>query len=408
MKNSVRLRIAAAIASFSVAFGAIAYGQTPAAFTFGGNVNERFHWLTPVALDETKTTWVRGFIPASEFMTGKRSFDSDEGILALRKAADSGHKVILSIKWDCTQKGEAGPVPAPGSAGEAKWFAFADQLLRATSGKVAILVVINELFVDTQPNDLAPGMDGQVPMVLFLQRLTAHLAAEHLLASDGSPLPIYTGGFTRLDFARNQDHIATKEMLQWANADPRIAGVDFHLHQPDLATSEQALRFMHKAVPHKPLMITEFSLVWKWKKHLPDQIGSGQEGKEFAKEHGISEKMTVADFLNQTFDHPVDEATWQQFLKSQAWFDPHYLDEIAPMMRANGVRVATYALTLNPLPETAGGALKPRRVTEDTVPWFLNDLLVPGLAVSPNPGREPQNYGFFQSYVASQQASSKR
>lgn len=405
MKIKRRFGLTWATASLALTLG-VAHGQTPATFSFGGNVNEHLRWLTPVALDETHTTWVRGFIPASEFMTGKRSFDSDPGILALKKAADSGHKVILSIKWDCTKKGEAGRVPSPGSAGEAKWFSFADQLLQATSGKISILVIVNELFVDTQPQDLTPGPNGQVPMVVFLQRLTAHLSTEHLLASDGAPLPIYTGGLTRLDLVKHQDNIATKQMLQWANSDPHIAGVDFHLHQPDLASSEEALHFIHTAVPHKPLIITEFSLVWRWKQHLGDKVASGPEGKAFAKNHGIPDGTTVADFLNQAFAHPVDEATWQEFLKSQSWFDPQYLDEIGPIMRANGVHVATYALTLDPLPQN-GGPLKPRHITEDTTPWFLNDLLIPGLATSPDPSREPQNYGLFRSYLAWQQSSAK-
>lgn len=395
-----------ALAPLALMIG-VAHGQTPSQFTFGGNVNEHLNWLTPVALNETKTTWVRGFIPASEFMTGRRSFNSDPGILALKRAADSGHKVILSIKWDCTQRGEAGRVPSPGSAGEAKWFGFADQLLKATSGKVAILVIVNELFVDTQPQDLVPGPDGEVPMVRFLQRLTAHLAAEHLLASDGTPLPIYAGGLTRLDLVKHQDNIATRQMLQWANTDHNIAGVDFHLHQPDLASSEAALRFMHNAVPHKPLIISEFSLVWRWKQHLDDNIASSPAGAAFAKTHGLPEGTTVADFLTQTFAHPVDEATWQEFLKSQPWFVPDYLDEVGAMMRANGVRVATYALTLDPLPLNRR-QMRPRHITDTTVPWFLNDLLVPGLAISPDPNREPQNYGFFRSYLAWQQTSATR
>jgi len=31
----------------------------------GGNINERFTWATPQALDQTHTTWLRGFILAT-------------------------------------------------------------------------------------------------------------------------------------------------------------------------------------------------------------------------------------------------------------------------------------------------------------------------------------------------------
>jgi hypothetical protein len=382
----------------------MSHAQAPKTFAFGGNVNERFHWLEPEILEQTKTTWVRGFFPASEFMTGKRSYETDSGIIALKRVADSGHKVILSIKWDCTQKGEAGRVPAPGSAGEAAWFGFADKLLKATAGKVSIVVVVNELFIDTQKADLDPGPDGQVPMVRFLKRLTAHIAAERLTSSDGKPLPIYAGGFTRLDQPRMRDDAATKQVLDWVNKDPSIAGVDFHLHQPDMKTSQEALEFMHRSVPHKPLIITEFSLVWKWKQSLGDKIGASEAGRSFAQQFSLPPEMTVAEFCDHDFDKPVSEAEWQAFLRSQPWFDANYLNEIGPLMSANGVAVATYALTLDPAQGDHGHI----HVTTDTTPWFFNDVLIPGLAISPDPKRAPENYGFFQSYVAWQEKTAKK
>lgn len=371
---------------------------------FGGNVNERSHWLEPALLDQTKTTWVRGFFPASEFMSGERSYETDKGLLALKRAADSGHKVILSIKWDCAQKGKAGPVPAPGSAQEQAWFGFADKLMAATAGKLSILVVLNELYIDTQKPDLEPGPDGQVPMVRFLRRLVDHLSAEHLVASDGKPLPIYAGGFTRLDRPEMQDNIATRQMLQWIRSDPHVAGADFHVHEPDMKASRQAIEFMHKNVPSKPLIITEFSLVFAWKDHLGDDIGSGAAGKAFAKQYGVPPNLSVADFCNRSFENPVPEQEWHDFLESQPWFDGHYLDEIGTIMSANGVTVATYAFTLDPLKDAGA---KPFHVTLDKAPWFLNDILIPGLAVSPDPTRAPENYELFDSYVRWQEEHGK-
>lgn len=378
--------------------------QSSRSVQFGGNVNERSHWLEPALLDQTKTTWVRGFFPASEFMSGQRSYETDKGLLALKQAADSGHKVILSIKWDCAQQGKAGPVPAPGSAQEQAWFGFADKLTAATAGKLSILVVVNELFIDTQKPDLEPGPGGQVPMVQFLKRLVDHLSAEHLVGSDGRPLPIFAGGFTRLERPGMQSNVATREMLQWINSDPHVAGADFHVHEPDMKASKQSIEFMRRNVPTKPLIVTEFSLVFAWKEHLADEIGSGAAGKDFAKQYGISPKLSVADFCNQAFENPVLEQEWHDFLKSQPWFDGHYLDEIGPIMSANGVAVATYALTLNPLKDAGS---RPFHVTPDMTPWFLNDLLIPGLAVSPEPTRAPENYELFDSYVRWQEQHGK-
>lgn len=373
---------------------AAAQVTTPHSLQFGGNVNEHPDWLIPGVLDQTHTTWVRAFIPASEFISGKRSYKDDPGLQQLRAAAQSGHKIILSIKWDCADKGKEGiRVPAPDSAQEHTWFKFADNLISATDGSVSILVVTNELFIDTQRQDLVPGLDGQVPMVRFLRRLVAHISSTHPLGADGKALPLYAGGFTRLDKEKNRDEPALRLVINWINTDPNISGCDFHLHQPDIATSKDALEFMHKNVPHKPLIITEFSLVWKWTKHLPDRIDTTSNGAAFAKKYSFASGSKVVDFFNAAFQHPVSQAEWQEFLASQPWFEPQYLDEIGPLMQANGVIVATYALTLNPLTS------RPRQITEDTPAWFLNNVLVPGLAVSPDPRLFAQNYGIFDTFV---------
>jgi hypothetical protein len=367
---------------------------TPHGLQLGGNVNEHPEWLVPGVLDQTHTTWVRAFIPASEFISGRRSYKNDSGLQQLRAAAQSGHKIVLSIKWDCADKGKEGiRVPAPDSAQEQTWFKFADNLISAMNGSVSILVVNNELFIDTQPQDLVPGLDGQVPMVRFLQRLVAHISSTHPPGADGKALPLYTGGFTRLDREKTRNQPALRLMIDWINKDPNVSGCDFHLHQPDIATSKDALEFMHKNVPHKPLIVTEFSLVWKWTKHLPDRIDATSNGAAFEKKYNVASGSKVVDFFNAAFQHPVPQAEWQEFLASQPWFEPQYLDEIGPLMQANGVTVATYALTLNPLTS------RPRQITEDTPAWFVNNLLVPGLAVSPDPGLFGQNYGFFDSFV---------
>ena len=367
----------------------------------GGNVNERFHWATPQILDQTHSTWVRGFIPASEFISGQRSYETDPGLKALKTAADSGHRIVLSLKWDSTHKGEFGRIPAADSPQEKAAFAFVDHMLDATTGKLSALVLINELTIDTLPADLEPDAHGGIPLVEFLRRLAAHVAAEHRTAADGSPLPLFAGGMTRLDKEETRKAPAVRAMIAWINNDPRIAGADFHTHQPDMATTRSAIEFMHHAVPNKPLMITEMSLVWKWQKHLSDPVGANSAGSDFCKKYGLPGGTTVAQFLTAAFQKPVPEAEWQAFLASQQWFEAHYLANMVPLMQANGIKIATYALTWNPRPQDAPA---PKPVTPETAPWFLNQLLVPGMAIAPDANRLPENYGMFSDYVRYQSA----
>jgi hypothetical protein len=49
-----------------------------------------------------------------------------------------------------------------------------------------------------------------------------------------------------------------------------------------MATAQRALDFIHRAIPNKPLMTTEFSLVFQSKAHLGDQVDSSESGQEFS------------------------------------------------------------------------------------------------------------------------------
>jgi hypothetical protein len=369
----------------------------------GVNTNQNLTWLEPALMAQTRTTWVRGFVPASQFISGARAYANDPGLAVLRAAAEDGHKIILTIKWDCTGKGGLGPVPPPGSSGEQEWFDFAAAMVRSMTGSLSILVVVNELLIDTRKPDLLPGPDGTIPMVLFLRRLVAHLSASRPLSADGGPLPLYAGGFTRLDLPATQNAPAVGNSIAWINRDPKVAGCDFHLHQPDLATSGQALAYARGHIPMKPLIVTEFSLIWKWRRHFEDAIGASAAGAAFASQHGLSPQMTVREFCNQAFAQPVPQAEWQAFLASQSWFEPRYLEVIGPMMERYGLSVATYGFTNDPLP---GAPAPTRQLAPGGTPWFINNLLIPGLAYVPSGNRAPENYGFFTSFVKWQTSSS--
>ena len=393
-RRSLLARAPAWAAAAALTPGPVSHADSAPRLLFGVNTNQNLTWLEPTWMAQTRATWIRGFVPASEFLSGARSYSTDPGLAALRAAAVKGHKIILSIKWDCIGAGGLGPVPPPGSPGEQAWFQFADALVRSMSGSLSILVAVNELLIDTREHDLRPGPDGRVPMILFLRRLVAHLSAPRPMAAGGGPLPIFAGGFTRLDLPETRRAAAVRNAIAWINHDPRVAGADFHLHQPNLATSGAALTYIRANVPAKPLIVTELSLVWKWKRHLEDAIGASGAGAAFATQHGLSPQMTVREFCNQAFDRPVPEAEWQAFLASQPWFEPGYLNAIGRMMKQHDVSLATYAFTTDPLP----GA-RPMQIAVGATPWFLNNLLVPGLAVVPGGARAPENYGFFASFV---------
>ena len=362
----------------------------PARFELGANFNEHLDAARLPALDITGVTWLRGFLPASEFIDGPRRLATDPGLDAFRKAAASGRKIALSLKWDFSRAGAR--VPAPGSAREKACFDWAVEA--AKSARPDMLLLVNEVFVDTPADDMKPAPDGSIPMVVFLQRLAARVHAAGLAAPGGGPLAVACGGFTRLDQKAKREHPATLALLAWLANAPEITHVDFHMHQNTLDEFAAALAFMRKALPGRPLVVSEFSIVHAYTRHVGDKIGSTPAGRAFAQKYNLDPKQTYADYLNAIARKPVPEEQLHAMFASAAWFDPRFLEKSCALMEKNGVVLATYAY----VQESSGlrSATRPMQV-----PWRLNpifherDAYVPD---SPRPATTPGLYETFLHY----------
>lgn len=390
MKEHKRI-IAFLVVLIMIIASGTAYSQQRPYLQMGVNVNERPNWLRAGPLEQSQTTWVRAFIEASHYIEGKRDLNDDFRIRALKKAAESGHKVVLSIKWNLKEAGWH--VPEPGSGKEEAWFQFAGNLIKSLDDDLSILVLVNEITIDTPKRDLQRNGDGVIPFVRFQKRLLDYITNLQPHAAGGGKLPIYTGGFTRLDLKRQQNRPVNQAMFKWINDDDSIRGADFHMHQPDYQSSAKAADFIRKQIPQKPLIVTEFSLIWKWKNHLGDKIVSTPAGRAFSESYARDPNRTVAEYFTKVFSNPVSEAEWQNFLKSQPWFEPNYLDVMGRLMERHGVKVATYAFTTNP----EGGG--PRTITKESNPWFLNRLLLPNIVTASDTNHVAVNYGLFDSFV---------
>lgn len=368
--------------------------SAPAAqLELGANVNESLTQLKPALLARSHTTWVRGFLPVSQFITGRRNLTADPGIKTLQQCAHDGCKVIVSLKWDLENAGWR--VPSPGSETEREWFAWVDALLDEMHGQISILSLANEVFVDTMPQDLKPDANGRIPMVDFLQRLARHVAARHPKAADGQPLPLYCGNFTRLDSAAMQTNVAVLALMHWCATDPQITGVDFHLHELNYQKFEEALDFIQREIPDKPFIVTEYSLIWKYKLYLNEPLGADEAGRAFCARYHLDPKLSVRDFINNCLADTVSEVEWNDFLHSRSWFDPDFLKHTADLMKRHGVIIATYAFSQK-------GSGDTKFLGSNSTPWLLNPIFVPITARTANPNTEAVNTAWFKEYLGFQ------
>jgi hypothetical protein len=81
-----------------------------------------------------------------------------------------------------------------------------------------------------------------------------------------------------------------------------------------------------------------------------------------------------------------------EFLRSQAWFDPAFLNKVGDLMEQHGVTVATYALS-----QRSSGGYRPLREGSD--PWMLNPIYIPSVAVAADTNQTAVNAAWFEEYV---------
>jgi hypothetical protein len=366
----------------------------------GANFNEHLQAARIPALDATGVTWVRGFLPAGEFLDGRRALATDPGVATFAAAAATGRKLAISLKWDF--KRSKWRVPAPDSESERAAFAWAVDAARVM--RPDMLLLVNEVFIDTEADDMKPGPDGAIPMVRFLQRLAAHVAAVKLTTREGRPLPVSCGGFTRINTLAMQKHPATQALLPWLASTPHLTHVNFHMHQGRLEEFADALAFMRRAVPDRPFVVTEFSLVWAFQDSLEETLGAGKAGEAFARAYQRNPRETVGDYLNAAAENPIPEAELHAFLRSRTWFDPRFLEESCRMMERAGVTLATYAYL-----QESSGLENPRRKLSSRAgqpPWRLNAIFQERHARRPD-GQPARNLGYYDTFVEWQKSWQK-
>ena len=385
-----------AVASLSLILTAARAQPAPARFELGANFNESLEVARLPALDITGVKWIRGFLPASEFIDGPRRAATDPGLETFRKAAASGRKIALTLKWDFAKSKTPTRVPAPGSAREKACFDWAVDVAKST--RPDMLLLVNEVYIDTPPEDMKPAPGGSIPMVVFLKRLAAHIHAAGLAAPEGKPLPLGCGGFTRINGKNMQANPATHALLAWLADAPEISLVDFHMHQNTVDEFTDALAYMRKALPKRPLVVSEFSVIHAYSQHVGDKIGATAAGRAFAQKYNRDPKQTYTDYLNAIARKPVPETELDAMLASASWFDPKFLEKACAIMKKNGVVLATYAYL-----QEAAGLRNPNRPM--TVPWRLNPIFHDRDAYVPDSTRLAITPGFYETFVSYQHHS---
>ncbi|UKD51005.1 MULTISPECIES: hypothetical protein [Amycolatopsis] len=331
-------------------------------------------------LQRSAAKWVRGFTAMPDL--DKHDATENPTIKTLRQAADRQYGTVLSLKFPYFPDSHK-QIPRPGTPAMQADLARVDKVLPAVMDKVDILVIGNEPFIECPQSDWNNGALNE-----FYETVAAHVIKQR----KGKTV-LYMGALNNLENPK-WTGAGTERWMKYVRETPEIEGTDLH---PHVGAPDQVQAFLDYTLPKlggKKFLVTEFSLVQLWKKHLADRISA-----EYADKYHVPKDTLVWQVIRNALHQPFPKARWDDFLRTSPWFEnnKNFLTDQMTKFRATGkLAVAAYGI------DQGIAALKGGDFGPDTPPWLLNSVFARA-TVQKNPdGTAAPNYAWLEEFTALQ------
>ncbi|MDJ1134041.1 hypothetical protein [Streptomyces iconiensis] len=337
-------------------------------------------------LEGLSASWVRGFIPVPE--ADKGPAERQAAVATLLDASKQGYGTILSLKFPYQEE----EFPRAGSRLMGAELTRVEKVLRAAMGKVDILTIGNEPFLESQ--NRGPALNA------FYEHVAQHVIAYRKTHFKGHcRTRLYMGALNHLDDPEKQTE-STERWLTFVHDTPQIEGVDIHPHVASLADSKKYLdHVVGRLRDDQKFLATEFSLVLLWEQHMADRIPA-----RFAERYDdVDPETRVWQLLKAAVAHPFPQEKWNAFLALSPWFNEnrHYLrDQVRQFRETGKLAVATYGVV------QADAMVE--RITAHKKPWMLNSLYATRTVQKHEDGTAGRNQSWFKDFRELQRASDRR
>ena len=337
----------------------------------GANFNQNLDSIDYGELELAGAEWVRGFYQMPETDDGDPS--QHFAIENILEASERGHQTILTLSYPYDQTS----FPEPGSPQMQQELDRLDEVLPLVVDDVDILVVGNEPFIQSQPEERDSRLNE------FYEAIAEHIIdfrGAHCLQDCGTLL--YMGALNRLDLEERRTP-ATARWMDFVHDTPELEGVNIHPHVPDPEASQDFLDYiLPRMRDDQTFLVTEFSIVWLWQEHLEDPADA-----EFLDQYGFEPGAEVWEVVGAAIEDPFTEEQWSDFLRSSDWFMEHsdFLHHQMELFRdTERLAVATYGFRQDELMVEDFGP--------DKDPWLFNSVFA---AYTVEPRKDTAAPGFW-------------
>lgn len=312
--------------------------------------------------------WLRAFYPMAE--ADQPNVAGQPLISEMLEARGKGYGTALSLMFPYASQ----PIPAPGSTALATALRRLATVLDAVMGKVDILVVGNEPFIECRSQDR-----DSTALNVFYETLAKSVISYRSQHGATSATRLYMGALNHLDEASWRT-AATDRWMSFVKSTPELDGTDMHPHLSAPGAGRDYLSYVVPRLrPDQTFLATEFSLVHLYQAHLRDTASPA-----FTSRYGLPAGTLVWEVLSDAFKSPFSEQKWTDFLNMSPWFSAHrdFLHNQVTEFRATGrLAAAFYGLT-------QGQSMAAHPFGPATTPWILNSLFCP-YTVQPQSDGQP-------------------
>lgn len=231
----------------------------------------------------------------------------------IREVAARGYKTILSLKFPRNRR----DFPKPGTPEMDRELAWLDAVLPEVMGKIDILVIGNEPYIESRREDR--DLDLNIFYEALAKRAIAYRAAR---CGADCKTRLYMGALNRLDLAINRTE-STERWMAFVKATPEIEGVDIHPHLPEM---EGTRTFVDYVVPRmradQKFLVLEFSIVRWWEQHMKLPVPAA-----YADKYKLPRDTQNWQVIRAALEAPFAKPEWDDFLALSPWFETrkHYL-----------------------------------------------------------------------------------
>ncbi|NYT40759.1 hypothetical protein HZY97_08325 [Sphingomonas sp. R-74633] len=368
------LTIAAALLGAATAPSAHAQGALGASF------NDQVGELDYRDLEKSGAKWVRMSLPLPQLDKG---VGSNAVLNKVLEVSERGYSTVLSLKL-----GYVGTIPPQvGSDAYLKDVARLDSVLALVTGKVDVLVIGNDPFLEVPEKNRDDSFNAYYEAIA--KHVIAH-RAKNCAATCKTRL--YMGALIRLEMPAERG----KTVDRWMNfvkATPEIDGVAIQTHIAEVDDSKAYLKYiLPRMRPEQKFVVTDFSLVKTWELNMRGEIP-----RAFADKYGAPRNAQNWQIVKASLETPFSKAQWDEFLSQSPWLEnrKHFVANQMQVFRDTGrLAVATIAFPQGLAPAD--------KLTPGAAAWQLNSVVVRRSAKRNPDGSAAFNYAWIDDFKALQ------